>query len=157
FDGLRFLAEGGLGEVYAAVGDDLHREVALKFIKPARAADPDSRSRFLREAEVTGRLEHPGIVPVYGLGSDEGGRPCYAMRLIRGQTLQDAINAFHAADGPGRDPDERARALRVLLRRFVAVCNTVAYAHSRGVLHRDLKPRNIMLGEFEETLVVDWG
>jgi serine/threonine-protein kinase len=157
FEDLRFHAEGGLGEVYLARGDDLYRDVALKFIKRGQAADPESRRRFLLEAEVTGRLEHPGVVPVYGLGLDDRGEPCYAMRFIRGESLQDALEAFHAADGPGRDPDERARALRALLHRFVSVCNTVAYAHSRGVLHRDLKPRNIMLGKYDETLVVDWG
>jgi serine/threonine protein kinase len=154
---LRFHAAGGLGEVFTASGDDLNRRVAIKFIKPSRAGDPNSRGRFLFEAEVTARLEHPGVVPVYGLGTDEHDCPCYAMRLIGGTTLQDAIDAFYAAAGPGRDRDEGGRALRELLRRFVSVCNTVGYAHSRGVLHRDLKPKNIMLGPFEETLVVDWG
>ena len=79
------------------------------------------------------------------------------MRFIRGETLQDAIDAFHADDRPGRDPSERSMALRELLDRFVSICNTVGYAHSRGILHRDLKPRNVMLGQFDETLVVDWG
>jgi serine/threonine-protein kinase len=96
-------------------------------------------------------------VPVYGLGAYPDGRPFYAMRLIKGDSLKDAIRAFHAADGPGRDPGERRLALRGLLGRFVAVCNAVAYAHSRGVLHRDLKPGNVMLGPYGETLVVDWG
>jgi serine/threonine protein kinase len=157
YSDLRFHAEGGLGEVFMARGGDLNRDVALKFIKPARAGDPESRRRFLLEAEVTGRLEHPGVVPVYGLGLDGGGSPCYAMRFVRGETLHDAIAAFHAADHPGRDPSERALALRGLLRRFVSVSNTVAYAHSRGVLHRDIKPRNVMLGKYDETLLVDWG
>ena len=154
---LQFHAAGGLGEVFTASGDDLNRTVALKFIKPARASEPNSRGRFLFEAEVTGRLEHPGVVPVYGLGTDDHDCPCYAMRLIGGRTLQEAIDASHADGGPGRDRDGQARALRELLRRFVSVCNTVGYAHSRGVLHRDLKPKNVMLGPFEETLVVDWG
>jgi serine/threonine protein kinase len=154
---LKFHAEGGLGEVFMATGTDLNREVALKFLKGERAGDPDSRRRFFLEAEVTGRLEHPGVVPVYGLGIDPGGSPCYAMRFVRGETLHDAIVAFHDADQPGRDPSERALAIRGLLRRFVSVCNTIAYAHSRGVLHRDIKPRNVMLGKFDETLVVDWG
>jgi serine/threonine-protein kinase len=102
-------------------------------------------------------LEHPGIVPVYGLGVYPDGRPYYAMRFIRGGSLKEAIESFHAAEKPGRDAGERSLAYRHLLRRFIDVCNAIAYAHSRGVLHRDLKPSNIMLGKFGETLVVDWG
>jgi serine/threonine protein kinase len=154
---LRPHAKGGLGEVFIAEDRQLHRTVALKEIQAERADDPESRERFLLEAEVTGGLEHPGIVPVYGLGVHPDGRPFYAMRFIRGNTLKEAIDGFHAADVRGRDPGERALALRELLRRFVDVCNAVAYAHSRGVLHRDLKPANVMLGPFGETLVVDWG
>ena len=109
------------------------------------------------EAEITGGLEHPGIVPVYGLGQYAKGRPFYAMRFIRGDSLKEAIERFHKAEGPGREPGERALACGKLLGRFVDVCNAIAYAHSRGVLHRDLKPGNIMLGQYGETLVVDWG
>jgi len=129
----------------------------LKFVKPGRAGDPESLRRFLQEAEVTSRLEHPGVVPIYTRGTDGSGAPCYAMRFIRGATLQDALDAFHAAERPGQDRAERSLALRDLLNRLVSVCNTVAYAHSRGILHRDLKPQNIMLGPYDETLVVDWG
>jgi serine/threonine protein kinase len=131
--------------------------VALKEIQDRHADDSNSRARFLLEAEVTGGLEHPGIVPVYGLGSYADGRPFYAMRFIRGDSLQDAIERYHAAQGPNRDAGERALKLRGLLGRFVDVCNAIAYAHSRGVLHRDLKPANVMLGKYGETLVVDWG
>jgi tetratricopeptide (TPR) repeat protein/tRNA A-37 threonylcarbamoyl transferase component Bud32 len=130
--------------------------VALKRLHRERAGDAASRRRFVQEAEITGRLEHPGVVPVYGL-AEEAGRPGYAMRFIQGETLYDALKHFHAADRPGRDPGERGLALRQLLNRFLAVCHTVAYAHSRGIVHRDLKPRNIMLGKYGETLVVDWG
>src|SRR5262249_40026455 len=154
---LRFHAKGGLGEVFVAEDTELHREVALKEIKPAHAGDTQSRGRFLLEAEITGRLEHLGIVPVYGLGAYPDGRPYYAMRFIQGDSLKQVIGDFHAADLPGRDPGERSLAFRQLLRRFVDVCNAVAYAHNRGVLHRDLKPGNIMLGEYGETFVVDWG
>ena len=136
---------------------ELRREVALKQIQAGHADDPESRARFVREAEITGRLEHPGIVPVYGLGRYADGRPYYAMRFIKGKTLKEAIQQFHEAEVPGRDPGERILALRKLLRQFLDVCNAVAYAHSRGVLHRDLKPANIMLGPYGETLVVDWG
>jgi len=160
--GLRFRilrphARGGLGQVSVARDEELHREVALKEIQDRHADDPDSRSRFLLEAEITGGLEHPGIVPVYGLGHYGDGRPYYAMRFIRGDSLKEAIERFHKAEGPKRDPGERTLELRQLLGRFVDVCNTMAYAHSRGVLHRDLKPGNIMLGKYGETLVVDWG
>jgi serine/threonine protein kinase len=140
-----------------ALDEELHREVAFKEIQYRHADHPESRSRFVLEAEITGGLEHPGIVPVYGLGQYADGRPFYAMRFIKGDSLKDAIAAFHQADAPGRDPGERTLALRKLLGRFVDVCNALAYAHSRGVLHRDLKPGNVMLGQYGETLVVDWG
>jgi serine/threonine-protein kinase len=154
---LRPHAQGGLGRVYLARDEELRREVALKQIQDQYAHDPNSRARFLLEAEITGNLEHPGVVPVYGLGCDAVGRPYYAMRFIRGDSLKQAIARFHAMDDPRREPGERILALRQLLGRFVNVCNTVAYAHSRGVIHRDLKPANILLGPYGETLVVDWG
>jgi serine/threonine protein kinase/tetratricopeptide (TPR) repeat protein len=159
--GLRFRvlrphARGALGEVFVAHDEELHREVALKQIQSHHADNPVSRSRFVLEAEITGGLEHPGIVPVYGLGTYADGRPFYAMRFIRGDSLKGAIEHFHRADA-GPETAERSLALRQLLRRFVDVCNAVEYAHSRGVLHRDLKPGNVMLGPYGETLVVDWG
>jgi serine/threonine protein kinase len=156
---LKFHAAGALGEVFLARNAELNREVALKFLKSERTSNPDSVRRFLQEAEITSRLEHPGVVPIYALGIDDGSGPCYAMRFIRGETLQDAIDLFHSRDRDpsGRDPSERSLGLRELLGRFVSICNTMAYAHSRGILHRDLKPRNVMLGKYDETLVVDWG
>ncbi|HLJ93835.1 MAG TPA: serine/threonine-protein kinase [Gemmataceae bacterium] len=154
---LRPHRKGGLGEVFVAHDEELHREVALKEIQPQYADHPESRSRFLLEAEITGGLEHPGIVPIYGLGQYADGRPFYAMRFIKGESLHDAIQRFHRAENPGHDPGERILELRNLLGRFLDVCNAIAYAHSRGVLHRDLKPGNIMLGPYGETLVVDWG
>jgi eukaryotic-like serine/threonine-protein kinase len=155
FEILRSHAWGGLGEVYVAQDREVNREVALKRLHERYADDAGSRSRFLREAEITGGLEHPGIVPVYGLGTSDDGRPHYAMRFIRGETLKEAIERFHSADA--RTESERRIELRQLLGRFIAVCNAVEYAHSRGVIHRDLKPSNIMLGKYGETLVVDWG
>jgi serine/threonine-protein kinase len=159
--GLRFRvvrshAVGGLGQVSVAHDRELHRDVALKEIRPQYADEAAARARFLAEAEITGRLEHPGVVPVYGLGRYADGRPYYAMRFIHGNSLLEALDHFHGSDWKQK-PSERALALRGLLRRFVDVCNAVAYAHSRGVLHRDLKPANVMLGAYGETLVVDWG
>ena len=157
FHRLRLLAKGGLGAVFIAHDSELNREVALKEIQERHSDDLNSRARFLLEAEITGSLEHPGIVPIYGLGQYPNGSPYYAMRLIHGDTLTGAIGEFHRADGPARDPGERAIALRKLLVRFIEACDAVAYAHSKGVIHRDIKPNNIMIGPFGETLVVDWG
>ncbi len=155
---LRLHAEGGRGSVFVAHDEELRREVAIKTIKQPYIHDPVSRERFLLEAEITGLLEHPGIVPVYSMGRDHEHRPYYAMRLIKGETLKEAIRRFHQADAtPGRVDRWHSLELRQLLGRFVAVCNTVAYAHSRGVIHRDLKPDNVLLGPYGETLVADWG
>lgn len=153
----QLLAHGGLGEVYVAEDVELGRSVALKRIRDGRGQHSADTFRFRREAEITGRLEHPGVVPIYGLGNDAAGRPFYAMRFIDGETLADAIAAFHRTDHSQRDAGERGLALRQLLNRFVAACQAVAFAHARGVVHRDIKPANIMLGRFGETLVVDWG
>jgi serine/threonine-protein kinase len=161
-DGQRFRvlrphAQGGLGAVFIALDEELHREVALKQILDRHADDKVSRQRFLLEAEITGGLEHPGIVPVYGLGTYGDGRPYYAMRFIRGDSLKETIERFHRDGVMRKDPGRRSLGLRKLLRRFQDVCDAVAYAHSRGVLHRDLKPGNVMVGKHGETLVVDWG
>lgn len=154
---IRLHAKGGIGEVYVAKDGELNREVALKEIQEQFADDEESRARFKLEAEITGNLEHPGIVPVYGLGQYQDGRPFYAMRFIRGDSLKEAIDAFHTKYKSQLVEGKAGLELRKLLRRFVDVCNAVAYAHSRGVLHRDLKPGNIILGKYGETLVVDWG
>ncbi len=154
---LRPLAKGGLGQVLVAQDLELYREVALKEILPEHSHREESRHRFLLEAEITGRLEHPGVVPVYGLGRYPDGRPYYAMKFITGVSFLDALKAFHA-DLAGNAPmGELLTRFRQLVTRFVSVCQTIHFAHTRGVLHRDLKPANIMLGEFGETLVVDWG
>ncbi len=168
---LRPHARGGLGEVSVAEDTELNREVALKEIQTQFADDPASQQRFMVEAEVTGGLEHPGIVPVYGLGRYGDGRPFYAMRFIRGDSLQDAVDRFYGKPSEANklshdaetsqiqatEPDFDSIEFRKLLGRFVDVCQAIEYAHSRGVLHRDLKPGNIMLGKYGETLVVDWG
>jgi serine/threonine-protein kinase len=148
-------ARGGLGVVYVAEDTELRRRVALKEIQVHQANDGRSRHRFILEAEITGRLAHPGIVPVHGLGQHEDGRPFYAMRFVEGETLLDAIQRYHRGDPADRG--SRRLALRQLLKHFVDVCNAVAYAHNQGVIHRDLKPSNVLLGKFGETLLVDWG
>ena len=121
----------GAGAVFVALDGELNREVALKQILEKHADDPVSRGRFVLEAEITGGLEYPGIVPVYGLGTYSDGRPYYAMRLIEGDSLKEAIDRFHVAKsktgGPGAQSLERHK----LLRRFTDVCNAIEYAHSR--------------------------
>ncbi|MCP3693357.1 MAG: protein kinase, partial [Planctomycetaceae bacterium] len=157
FEVLREVAKGGLGQVSLAQDNELNREVALKELLVQHTHDADLVERFQMEAEITGRLEHPGVVPVYGRGQHASGAGYYVMRFVRGEELRDAVKAFHdkydaqLANGPGRVE------FMQLLRQFVHVCQTIGYAHSRGIIHRDLKPSNIMLGKYGETFVVDWG
>lgn len=157
FSVIRPHAKGGLGEVFVAFDRELNRQVALKEIQGQYAFDESSRQRFMLEAEITGGLEHPGIVPVYGLGTYDDGRPFYAMRFIKGDSLSKAGRWFHENHNHPTSEDYQGSEFRKLLGRLVDVCFSIEYAHSRGVLHRDLKPGNIMLGKYGETLVVDWG
>jgi serine/threonine protein kinase len=154
---LRPHAQGGLGAVFIALDSELRREVALKKMLERHANDDMSRQRFLLEAEITAGLEHPGVVPVYGLGTHGDGQPYYAMRFVRGESLKVAIERFHADESLKRHPGQRSLELRKLLRKYLDVCNAIAYAHSRGVLHRDIKPSNVLVGRYGETLVIDWG
>ena len=151
---LRFHRKGGLGQIHVARDLELGRDVALKEILPEKADSDELRSRFLLEAEINGGLEHPGIVPVYSLGTYADGKPYYAMRFVEGDSFKEAIEVYHEAH-PGIEPGSVD--FRKLLTRFIDVCETIAYAHSRGVLHRDLKPSNIMLGRYGEVLIIDWG
>jgi serine/threonine-protein kinase len=150
----RLHAAGGIGQVWLARDLDLDREVALKEIRPERGENPVVWARFLKEAKITGQLEHPGIVPVYELRGQRSSSPYYTMRFIRGRTLAEVIKGFH---------DKRLRGeagsvdLHGLLTAFVAICNALAYAHARGVIHRDLKPQNVVVGDYGEVIVLDWG
>lgn len=148
---------GGLGSLFEADDLEIGRRVVVKELQAKNRNDQVARRRLRFEAEVTGRLEHPNIIPIYGRGTREDGEPYYAMRLVpTPRTLGDLIREYHA--GPRRGGSaERSLAFRDLLARFAAVCDAVEYAHSRGVLHRDLKPANVLVGEFGETLVADWG
>lgn len=152
---LRKHAAGGIGQVWLAHDENLDRNVALKELRPEKADDADLRSRFLEEACITGQLEHPGIVPVYELARDATSeQPYYVMRFVKGRTLSADIQAYHQKREAGK---ATSLDLVGLLQAFVSVCNSVAYAHARGVIHRDLKGANVVLGDFGEVMVLDWG
>lgn len=150
-----FHDKGGQAVIFAADDTELRRTVALKWMPPHSAVDPTERERFVFEAELVAKLEHPGIVPIYGLGTDDHGQPYYAMRMIHGQNLGDVAKAFHSTNH--ESDAARNLAFRRLLQHFSSVCTTIEYAHARGVLHRDLKPNNVRIGAFGETIVLDWG
>jgi len=151
-------SRGGIGRIMIAVDEHIGREIAVKELLPEKGPDgtPLSDSpvrktgaataRFLREARITGQLEHPSIVPVYELGRRTDGSIYYTMKLVRGKTLSEKM-------AEAKSLKERL----ALLPDFLELCQAIAYAHSRGVIHRDLKPQNVMIGEFGETVVIDWG
>jgi serine/threonine-protein kinase len=147
YDVLSELGRGGMGVVYRVRDLHLHRDIAMKVLLDEHGGDDESRWRFLEEARITSQLQHPGIPPVHELGTRPDGRPFFTMKLIRGQTLHEMLAA--RADWA----DDRARYLTI----FENICQTIAYAHSRRVIHRDLKPGNIMVGAFGEVQVMDWG
>ncbi len=151
---LGVIGRGGSGEVRRVHDTVLGRDLAMKLLAPQRQWSTAQMDRLRIEAIMTAQLQHPGVVPVYDRGTLEDGRVWFTMKAIRGTTLAEATRDVH---GPAQDPVATAPSLRTLLSSFVSVCQAVAYAHSRGVVHRDLKPGNIMLGEFGEVLVVDWG
>lgn len=142
YDLLGQLGEGGMGVVLAARQASIDRLVAVKMLKPGGAKDLQSRQKFLSEAVVTGDLEHPNIVPIYDLGTDDTGALFYSMKRVKGTPWHKAIKSKSFQEN-----------IEILLK----VADAVAFAHSRGVVHRDLKPENIMLGDFGEVLVMDWG
>jgi eukaryotic-like serine/threonine-protein kinase len=148
----RLHAKGGMGQVWVARDQSLGRQIALKELRPDQKRNSLLLARFLYEAKITAQLEHPGIVPVYELGG--GPLPFYTMRFVKGRTLSEAIRAFHKSRLAGAaDP----LGLVTLLNAFLGVCHAIAYANSKGVIHRDLKGQNIILGDFGEVIVLDWG
>src|SRR5262245_59312000 len=134
------LARGGVGSVHRARDVDLGRDVALKVLLEEHDGDPEILRRFIEEAQISGQLQHPGIVPVHEMGPVAGKRPFIAMKLVKGQTL---ARLLEERQNPAA---ERQRFLSV----FERICQTIAYAHARGVVHRDLKPSNMMVGAFGE-------
>jgi eukaryotic-like serine/threonine-protein kinase len=138
------LALGGMGIVYRAHDKVLHRDVAIKLLRNDRQLNPSALDEFTKEALVLGYLSHPGVPPVYEVGKCQDGRPYHVMKLVDGTTLAQLLRA-------------RDTSIAQLLQIFTAVCQTMAYAHSRGVIHLDLKPSNIMVGRFGEVNVMDWG
>ena len=147
------LGEGGMGEVYLCADHRIGRDIAMKVIRAERGSHPDARSRFLREARVQGQLEHPSIVPVYDLARDGNGSAYFTMRRLRGKTFEQVLQELR--DGAPATVREWTR--HKLLTAFTSVCLAIEFAHSRGVVHRDLKPDNVMLGDFGEVYVLDWG
>src|SRR5690348_3558487 len=137
------IARGGMGRIVAAEDRRLGRRVALKeLLEPAG----DHLSRFQREALITARLQHPGIVPVYEAGTWPTGEPFFAMKLVSGRPLDKVVTEA-----------TRLEDRLALLRRLAAACDAIAYAHSQRIIHRDLKPGNVLIGDFGETVVIDWG
>ena len=147
------VASGGMGEVRTAIDVQLDRDVVMKTIRRGHATDENLQRRFLREARVQGALQHPGVAPVYDLGTTPDGGLYFTMRRVHGVTLGEAIVRGRAGDAAARARFSRTRLLSAL----GTVCQTIAYAHDRGWVHRDLKPANVMLGDFGEVVVLDWG
>ncbi len=146
-----FLADGGIGRVWLARDEQVQREVVLKQLLPNYQQSEGAKTRFVHEAQVTGSLQHPNIVPVYSMNWDNGNSPFYTMKYIRGETLATRLKAHHQTTPVNNDT------FRLLLSGFLSVCQAIAYAHEQGIIHRDLKPDNIAIGEFGEVTVLDWG
>jgi CRP-like cAMP-binding protein len=144
------IARGGMGSIRKVFDTNLQRTVAMKVLFPEHRGDAKISARFAEEAQILGQLEHPNIVPVHDFGEDEQGTRYFTMYYVRGKTLTDILQSDTVADGS-------REAYFKLLNIFLKVCDAVAFAHSRGVVHRDLKPDNIMVGAFGEVYLMDWG
>lgn len=149
----RILAEGGLGQVWLAHDKELQRDVALKQVLAKWANKAHIVEQLRLEAIITGRLEHPGIVPVHDVGRDDDNQLYYCMKLVQGRTLREEFHELGAERWTDSDSEKRRRVYGA----YIAICDAIAYAHSRGVIHLDLKPENVILGDYGETQVLDWG
>ncbi len=141
------IARGGMGAILKGRDTDLGRDLAIKVLLKEHHNNPETAKRFIEEAQIGGQLQHPGIAPVYELGQFQDGRPFFTMKLIKGKTLSALLAERKSVE------DDRAKYLGI----FEQICQTMAYAHSHGVLHRDLKPSNVMVGAFGEVQTMDWG
>lgn len=148
------LGQGGIGRVFLGQDQNIRRPVAIKELVGSGREEvrERERARFQREARICGQLEHPGVVPVYELGTKEDGTSFYVMKYVQGRSLHEALAACE-----GKTPEEAFRKRLALLDNIIGVCDAMAYAHSRGIIHRDLKPSNIVIGEFGESIILDWG
>ncbi|MCA9492178.1 MAG: serine/threonine protein kinase, partial [Myxococcales bacterium] len=157
YEEMGMIGEGGMGEVRRVWDNALHRSVAMKVLRRELAERDDLVHRFVEEAQATAQLEHPGIMPVYDVGRLPDGRPYFTMKEIRGRSLLDVIEELHQDSDDGWGTTATGWTFARLIGVFQQVCEAVAFAHSRGVLHRDLKPTNVMVGAFGEVVVMDWG
>ena len=150
------IGEGAMGEIVRAKDQDLLRKVAYKKILPEIAENPKNLQIFMNEAQITAQLEHPNIVPIYGLEVNSEGEIAYSMKMIQGKTLGDLIQeARQQYQTQGQIEDTHS--LTELLEHFLKVCDAMEYAHQKGIIHRDLKPANLMIGPYNEVYVMDWG
>ncbi|MHC4130205.1 MAG: serine/threonine-protein kinase [Planctomycetota bacterium] len=147
YERLDEIARGGMGVIIRSHDNDLGRDVAMKVLQSRHADNEAMVRRFVEEAQIAGQLQHPGVLTVYELGLQPDRRPYFTMRLIKGRTLAELLDERSL-------PDQDRRRFRTI---FERTCQTMAYAHARGVIHRDLKPANVMVGNFGEVQVVDWG
>ena len=145
------IASGGMGRILEAEDPYIRRKIAIKILQDKQS--DEEKARFLEEAQLTGQLEHPNIVPLHDLGFTEDGKLFFLMKRVRGKSLEEVLDAIRLGDAHSRTTFTLPRLLQILEQ----VCSAIAYAHARGVIHRDLKPANIMLGDFGEVLVMDWG
>lgn len=153
----RPINSGGMGEIFLVRDQRLNRDIAAKVLNGRLEGDQRARDRFAREVSVVGTLQHPGIVTVFDCGRCHDGRPFYMMQYIDGRTFDQAIRDHHSTREPRQSPAERHVRFRELLHMVVDVCDAIAYLHSMGFLHRDLKPGNVMVGSYGETVLIDMG